>query len=319
MHRVTRPRILRLRGTFFAHLSTALVLLVTSSAACQDESAPKETAASELRDIGKIVIQGEVLRALPMPGRREGRVDIAKTLSRVATAGADSFVFAIGDGEHDWDDFKLLAAAADNQNIKLWTSFRLPSHRANSHPYKGLFEKWSTEIAAVAEKHPSVVAVLLPELEQGRNPKFVHPARCGTLRANLNKSGVSLLGSAFDPELQWIRLYENSLDGVVLRWTKFNHIFNLSAMLSGLEAMCPKRWKRLVAFETRPWAGSPEPPHPELIRFSLNIAIKRTDGVVLRQLDLRQPAVIAPTKDGNGAHFKELQAFSRAFRERQKR
>ncbi|MCA8968421.1 MAG: hypothetical protein KDC95_01505 [Planctomycetes bacterium] len=267
-----------------------------------------------LRDIGQTVVFGRALRLPPLPGRREGRVDVQKTLARVREVGADTFGFPIGDGDFDWDDFQALAAAADGLGIKLWASFRLPQRGANSRPFLGGFEKWSTEIGTLADSHPSIVAVLLPELEHGRNPRFLHPPRTATLRRNLNEHGVSLLGSVYDPEEDWISKYENSLDGCVLRWTKFNQILNLTGMLAGLRAMCPPHWKRVVAFETRTFGASTEPMDPILLSACLRVAKKRTDGIMVRQLDMTMPATILPQRDGNGAHFDALKTWTGGFK-----
>lgn len=301
-----------------ACLAAALssICLLSSGVLAQDPEAAPKAAAKPLRDIGQVVVYGEAILAAPLPGRVRGRVDVDKTLARVRACRADTFAFAIGDGDFDWDDFQALAKGADAAGIKVWASFRLPQHGANSRPFLGAFEKWAEEIAELAATHASIAAVVLVELDYGRNPRFLHPPRTTALRKTLNAAGVSLLGSIFDPEKAWITAYDDALDGVVLRWTKFNQILNLTGMLAGLEALCPAKWKRLVAFETRPWGGSREPFDPLLLGACLNAASKRSDGVVVRQLDLAVPATILPQRDGSGAHFTALETFTKRLEER---
>ena len=299
----------------------ALTVLLSSTSSCQDSKSATETdtASVTLRDIGNIVVNGREIRKPPLPTRRQGRVDVEKTLARVKLAGADAFVFHIGNGDHDWDDFKLLAQGADKQGVKLWGAFRLPVHRANSMPFQGNFEKWCSSIAELAKKHPSIVAILLPQLEQGRNPKFVHLHRCAALRNLAHEGGISLIASVFDPESEWIALYKNSIDGIMLRWTKFNNILNLSGMLSGVAAMCPKRWKRIICFEGRAYFGASKPIDAEGLGIQLQIAMRRAHGVAVHLLDLENPSKVDPLRSGDSAQWKAVQAFSTRWRERSKR
>lgn len=267
-----------------------------------------------LRALGTRLAHGETRRLAPLPGRREGRVDVAACVARLRECGADGFVYDIGDGDKDWEDCGALAKGFAAAELKLWVTIRLPDHQANSMPYRGNFDEWARQVAGLAKKHESVVAFLLRELEQGRNSRFVHAGRAETMRKILNAEGVSLLASVHDPEDTWIEMFKDSLDGVSLRWTKFNQLSNFTGMLSGLKALCPKEWKRYVTLETRAWGGSRNPPDPILTMGSLKAASTRTDGVLLRQLDLRKPALHSKAASGNSVYFETLRAFSQVKR-----
>lgn len=276
-----------------------------------EASAQSEKPKKKLRALGKHLAHGEALRLDPLPGRRDGRVDIKTTILRLQECGADGFVFDVGDGDWDWKDCQALAEAFDPAGLKLWITVRLPGRRANSNPHRGSYEKWANAIAALAEKHESVAAMLLRELEQGRNGKFLHAARTANLRDIVNAKGVSLLASAHDPDDAWIAMYKDSLDGISLRWTKFNQLSNLTGMLAGFKALSPKSWKRYLTLETRRWGASNGPPDPVLTSSSLQVARKRVDGVLLRQLDLRTPALHSPAaKTKNSAYFDVFKTFT---------
>jgi hypothetical protein len=94
----------------------------------------------------------------------EGRVDVQRTIERLAELGANTYLYQVWHGKHDWDDFPAFADAAAERHIDVWV-YLVPWSETTlkkktwnySEPFKTDYVAWAEAIGKASLEHPNLV------------------------------------------------------------------------------------------------------------------------------------------------------------------
>jgi hypothetical protein len=167
----------------------------------------------------------------------------------------------------------------------------------NSLPHLGAFEKWTEEFASLAKRFPSLVAVHIPQVDQGKNMTYLNQYRLWEMRKTLNAAGLWLFAGMYDITPEWVHRFQNSFDGVVLCVTSF-FVLGVDGLLCGTRKQLPAGWKLFPGYYCAPTSWQREPPDTTFLHYALRRAFAREQCVMLFNLDLGNPARVLPGKDG---------------------
>ncbi|HHI79201.1 MAG TPA: hypothetical protein ENK02_04420 [Planctomycetes bacterium] len=245
--------------------------------------------APPLRSLGKGICHLKPKRVLDLrlgrgglPGK--GRWDLSALLKSYASFGTDGLVIEIADTKSDWAQLPNLLERLDRLDriqAKAWIAIRPPSLGANSEPFLGNFIRWAEEIAKLAARHPSLVALYIPQIFQGKNLFILHPGRLERMRAALRPQGVNLVGQFYDLIPENLGDYGPLLDGIVIQYTNTQSALNLDSFLFMAKKVAPNHWKVLGGYSLGLSRNNKTTPPPWLVSYFLRHAMLRCDGFLL--------------------------------------
>ncbi len=218
----------------------------------------------------------------------KGRWDLEALMKSFALFGTDGLVIEISDSKSDWKNLPKLLDITDKLNrvqARVWVAIRTPVDGGNSEPFLGAYIRWAEEIAKLAKKHPSLVALYIPKIYRGKNLFIIHPGKLARMRAALRPQGVSLIGQIYDLIPENISDYSPYLDGIVLQYTNTQSPLNLESFLFMAKKLSPKNWKVLGGYSLGPNLFSKKTPPPWLVTYFIRHAMFRCDGFCLDTLE----------------------------------
>ena len=293
----------------------AVCALATLPLAAQPAKADaQKTKKVAMRKLGKVVVDTAPIRRPAERGQALGRVDVLKTAQRLVFANADVYHFKIWNGPDDWTDAKLLARKLEASKIQLWLSPKLPTHGGNSRPHMGDYTRWVDECIKLGKRHKNVTAIVWYEHDVGRNSRILHPARCADMKALLNKHGIHLLASAFDANADYAKQYKDSFNGIIAYNTNTSDFMGISLFADGVRAVMPKSWKVYLGTWAAATPWNKAVPETTQLFVVMRTGLKRLDGTLVRELDLKKPSRIRMGADGNSKLLRVVRDLSGAER-----
>lgn len=108
----------------------------------------------------------------------DGRVDVDRTLDRVAAMHANTFFYQIWHGDDDWAQLPEFADKARARGIDVWV-YLVPWSEGKPHkhsgrdsqPFKQDFVRWATEIATLSKAHPNIVGWTIDDFGNNDRPE----------------------------------------------------------------------------------------------------------------------------------------------------
>ena len=115
------------------------------------------------------------------PRKKDGRVDIERLASDLASINANTYNWLVWHAKTDWDDLKLFLPLARQKRIKVWVTLVPPTEsppqygELYSEPFRLDYERWAIEIAKLSVREPNLVAWSLDDFSENSN--FFTPGR----------------------------------------------------------------------------------------------------------------------------------------------
>ncbi|GEM_PF-3746336 len=214
----------------------------------------------------------------------KGRWDLKALMKSFALFGGDSLVIEISESKTDWENLPKLLDHMDRLSrvkAKVWIAIRPPTLGGNSEPFLGAYVRWAKEISKLAKKHPSLVALYIPQIFRGKNLFILHPGTLERMRSFLRPVGVNLIGQFFDLIPENLADYGPLLDGIVLHYTNTQSPLNLDSFLYMGRKVAPRHWKVFGGYSLGPNQFCQSTPPSWLVTYFIRHSMLRCDGFFL--------------------------------------
>ncbi len=265
-----------------------------------------------LRALGRTICFARPFLLAPSPVRLVDRIDIDRTIRGIQAARVDSYVFHLEADRNRLPELREFLPAAQAKGISVWVRILPPTLGANMKPHLGDYQAWAKTLARLGAKHENLVAVYIPDLDFGRNRRFLNAHTLGAMRRVLNPVHVRLVAGVFDPTPQFWKQMEQELDGIVCTWVQAKELRNLSTFLQGSRALTPKSIPVIAGYPCQGLAPGKHVMTPEVMTYAIRQALHQVDGVFLRDFVLRSPSNTATDR-------KRFEAASKIFLQQKQR
>jgi hypothetical protein len=235
-----------------------------------------------------------------------------RTIKGIQAARVDSYVFPLEADRDRLPELVEFLPKAKIKGISVWARLLPPTLGANMKPHLGDYKAWAETLAKIGSKHENLVAVYIPDLDFGRNRRFLNATILASMRKALHPTGIRLVAGVFDATPQFWTYMEKELDGVVCTWVQAKELRNLGAFLHGSRALTPKGIPVLAGYPCKGLAPGNHVMTPEVMGYAIRQALHSVDGVFLRDFVLRG-------SNENATDYKRFQVASKLFLEDKKR